>query len=60
MYQVCTGDCPIRASILHNCSWKDYRMKLLADKNIPASVVRVLKEDGYDIRGDTDRITGYF
>jgi len=60
MYQVCTGDCPIRASILHNGSWKDYRMKLLADKNIPASVVRVLKEDGYDIRGDTDRITGYF
>ncbi|MCJ7741588.1 MAG: DUF5615 family PIN-like protein, partial [Methanoregula sp.] len=31
-------------------SWKDYRMKLLADENIPASVVRVLKEDGYDIR----------
>ena len=60
MYQVFTGDCPIRTSILHNGSWKDYRMKLLADKNIPASVVRVLKEDGYDIRGDTDRITGYF
>jgi len=35
-------------------------MKLLADENIPSSVVRVLKEDGYDIRGDTDRITGYF
>jgi len=25
-------------------------MKLLADENIPASVVRLLEEDGYDIR----------
>ena len=25
-------------------------MKLLADENIPASVVRMLKEEGYDIR----------
>jgi len=50
MYQVCTGDCPIRTSILYNCPWKDYRMKLLADENIPASIVRVLKEEGYDIR----------
>jgi hypothetical protein len=45
-----TGDCPVRASILHNCSREDYRMKLLADENIPASVVSVLKEEGYDIR----------
>ena len=50
MYQVCTGDCPIRSGVLHNSSWKDYRMKLLADENIPASVVRLLEEDGYDIR----------
>ena len=25
-------------------------MKLLADDNVPSSIIRALKEDGYDIR----------
>ena len=42
MYQVCRGDCPIRAGVLYNCTWIDYRMKLLADENIPAFRCEIL------------------
>lgn len=49
MYQVCTGDCPIRVGVFHPTPGKDHWMKLLADENIPSSVVRALVDGGYDI-----------
>jgi hypothetical protein len=56
MYQVCTGDCPIKSGVFHNCSWKDYRMKLPAGENIPVFSCEATKERMAMISGGYESI----